>query len=604
MYIKLKPTKDTTITELKPTNNYGRDSELFVGSSLLYNEDDQLVSYFKKKSRILISFDIEQYKNTLKQLNGNYTAKLVLFDKTNYIEQKNKEPYSLNIYPLSLDWDEGIYYASEGKNQQSSWNEKDYQFNNWSGTANVLNTSLTATLIEQGNDISIELDLLTGMSYNFSFSRLANLSTSTTSVVEWSLIKIDDGNSLRDDGSFAILTGSTSGNIVMSTSAWVNESISFVAPLRNDNSWGLDKYRIKFLAVDEDIFVKDIFVYQSGYIGSTVSNNGGSWYSSISASIVTYGTEHSIFDVKNIVDCWVNDEIPNYGFLIKLNDLYEESVRHNSLTGQEFFKYYYSRHTHNIFRPYLEIYYDDAICNDRNVFYRGLNQNLYKSMIIYDDIVDLNETGNFPGTVDIYERVTTTAGTSAVLYKSGLQATRRSQGYYYTTFSYTGSSSSIVDVWNFDINQVSNTASLSAYMDYINMTFANGLSGASTIVSQFDDSPIKRIEIRNINDYYLNEDLIRLEFYFYKNNSIIPTYTYMSNSIPNSAKATVKEAYVSFVELSTGLVVVPPIKLNYNDSISWIELSSSIFYKNKTYYPILYYNDIKKTFNDYTFTVR
>lgn len=501
MYIKLKPTKDTIITELKPTNNYGRDSELFVGSSLLYNEDDQLVSYFKKKSRILISFDIEQYKNILKQLGDNYTAKLVLFDKTNYIEQKNKEPFRLNIYPLAVDWDEGIYYASEGKHQQSSWNEKDYQRNSWFFDINSFTSTLT--------------------------------------------------------------------------------------------SWNS---------------------YYESYSGSMTATVGGSYFEAIplegdiikssSASLLTYGTEHSVFDVKGIVDCWVNDEIPNYGFLIKLDDLYEESVRHNSLTGQEFMKHYYSRHTHKIFRPYLEIYYEDAICNDRNIFYRGLNQTLYKSMIIYDDIVDLNGTGNFPGTVDIYERVATTAGTSAVLYKSGLEATRRSTGYYYTTFSYTGSATSIIDVWNFDINQVSNTATLSAYMDYINMEFANGLSGTSTIVSQYDNSAIKRIEIQNINDYYLNEDIIRLEFYFYKNNSIIPTFTYMSNSIPNSAKATIKNAYVSFVELSTGLVVVPPIKLNYNDSHSWIELSSTIFYKNKTYYPILYYNDLKKTFNDYTFTVR
>lgn len=622
-YIRVKPQKDTFISEKYDEYNFGNDAQLLVGS-FFYNDDiTGEVDYAKYRTRSLVQFDISRLVS-LSSLTGSITANLVLFDNTNVFEHKNSDPFTIDIFAASLNWIEGVGFEDHSfgsfnslndstlrKNASmvSNWNVRDAYNNNWSGTANILglssvpewtiapsfsttSESSSGTLIEQGDSASIEFDLRTGMSYDFSFSRLANLSGSITSTLEWSLIRIDDGNSLRDDGSFLVLTGSTSGNIVTSTSAWTNEIISFIAPRRDDiSSWGFDKYRIKFWATEKDSFVKNVFVYQSNS-GSTTSVSGGAWFPSISASMQTYGFEHLVVDVTHIVNKWINGEIENNGLVIKIADHWE-SPSNYSITGINYFKQLTSRHSQTVYRPYLEIIYDTKIADDRGCVYKNMPQKLFLYNFLNGRLTDFDGANNFPGTVSIFEYGSTSSLTS------GLPATRFAEGIYYTTFTYTGSATKLIDTWTL-------TSSASAMVSSI--TAEATVKQTYSYDSVFNvDERVQAIIFQNMKNSYKLGTVFNLRILFVYPWTSKQTLTAFYESRVSNIRV-MKESWISLVDVDNGIVAVPPIPLNYDSKGNWVEIDTNMLEGNRRYVPILYYYEQgqlqRQIYNEYSFFVR
>lgn len=90
---------------------------------------------------------------------------------------------------------------------------------------------------------------------------------------------------------------------------------------------------------------------------SFVTNpGGGNWFtSSLATQSFSYQTADVEMDVTNIVRSWVSGTIANEGFLIKKADADEQST--DTFLSLRFF----SKDSHTIYQPKLEIRYDDSI---------------------------------------------------------------------------------------------------------------------------------------------------------------------------------------------------------------------------------------------------
>lgn len=105
-------------------------------------------------------------------------------------------------------------------------------------------------------------------------------------------------------------------------------------------------------------------------------SGGGTWYTSSQATqSYSYQTSDLRMDVTDIVDDWNNSIIPNEGFIIKRSNNDEtSSVELGSIK-------FYSRDSHTIFPPRLEICWDDSN------FTTGSLNPLISGSIYIDDIV-------------------------------------------------------------------------------------------------------------------------------------------------------------------------------------------------------------------------
>ncbi len=91
--------------------------------------------------------------------------------------------------------------------------------------------------------------------------------------------------------------------------------------------------------------------------GSWVNNpGGGTWYTSSTASqSFSYETADVYMDITNIALAWISGTINNDGLIVKKSDQDESSS--NVFSSLRFF----SKDTHTIYQPRIEVKYDDAI---------------------------------------------------------------------------------------------------------------------------------------------------------------------------------------------------------------------------------------------------
>ncbi len=91
--------------------------------------------------------------------------------------------------------------------------------------------------------------------------------------------------------------------------------------------------------------------------GSWSSNKGGgNWFTNYAASqSFDYSLADIEMDVTSIVKAWISGSIPNEGFILKKSDTDEQST--STFGSLKFF----SKDTHTIYQPKLEVRYDDSI---------------------------------------------------------------------------------------------------------------------------------------------------------------------------------------------------------------------------------------------------
>lgn len=476
-YLRIFPEKDNTLVERQEEYNFGRDAEIWMGSTFEYNDATSRYEATKAKSRAVIQFDVDSISATLSSITGSFTASLVLFDNTNIYEHKNSEPFRVNAYAMSLSWDEGV------------------------GRETYIADRLDDTILQRNAD--------TYSNWNY-----------------------------RD---------------------------------RYGNTWS-----------------------GSSVSGSTTGLSGGAWYPSISASLLQYGHEHSIFNITDFVQKWINGEIENNGILLKLDDEFEDKGTAYSITAVDYYKQYFSRHTHSIWRPYIEIQYDTHVHDDRGDFYRGVPQRFYLYNFLYGHMRDLDGTNPFPGTVSLIE------ASSTSYVATGLTASRFSEGIYYVDYTYTGSATSLIDQWT-----VTSSAS-SIFSSMTGNIIVNTDNYAHT--SLYNDSQKTWIiNFDNIEDVYRHGSVFRMRVSFYKpwqgRRTLLSFY---DSQVSN--RMVMKEAYISFVDVDTGYVALPPTLLNYDNNGNWLEIDTQYFPANKRYVPILYYYDqgtmVRKLYHRQSFFIR
>lgn len=548
MYVKIFAKKDNSILQYYPNYNFGRDA--FIGiHSQYYRNDNNDVTTEKQVSRALIQFDIEKYRDLILSNSASLTANLVLFDNSFYREHKNAEPFIINIFPISQSWNEGVGHEATdadipsafvqkiGVQQASSWNYRDKNYNTWENNISGSTTSSTGGSWYYDMGISAQV-------YGFE-NTVVNVKDI---VLKWANGEIDNNGfiiKLHDDYEASYTVFSTTGTPTGSTTITVVESVKDSTPSQG-------KIRI----YDNTRSVYDTYSYTA-------------W--SNSTFYLTSPTTEEYF---------IEDTI---------------EVEPNALTNVQYFKSYFSRHTHTIYHPFIEIIYDDNVCDDRGKFIKGIPQNVYFYNFFNERLVDLDGENGFPGTVSI-------CGSTGNSIFTGLVPYRVKQGIYGVTFTYTGNELEITDNW-----QVSSTSSATAYLPSTAQFDINVVNSYGRDSYYEKETEIHRISIDNIQEYYLQGSIVMLKVNFFNKSFGTRTLTAYSGGLVPSLDIK-KDAYIMIVEYSTGYVALPLTKLSYDRRGNYVIINTDIFPINKRYIPIILYYDNgvlkKKVLTEQSFQVK
>lgn len=181
----------------------------------------------------------------------------------------------------------------------------------------------------------------------------------------------------------------------------------------------------------------------------------------LTASFVS-GTEDLSIDVSHIVEKWLNSDYNNYGFRIRfLNSEESSSVR------SYYTKQFHSRHIDDeLMRPHLEARWDSSLKDDTKNFYLSSSlapaadnlNNLYLYNRIRGQMTDIGALGANQGTsTKLRLKIYSTLGGNPKLHPVGggvtvaghsyITASWVEKGVYSASFAYTGSETSIYDVW-------------------------------------------------------------------------------------------------------------------------------------------------------------
>lgn len=179
------------------------------------------------------------------------------------------------------------------------------------------------------------------------------------------------------------------------------------------------------------------------------------------ASFVS-GTEDLSVDISHIVEKWINGDYSNYGLRIRLKDSEESGTSRSYYTKQ-----FYSRHTDDeMMRPHLEARWDSSLKDDTRNFYQSSSlapaadnlNTLYLYNRIRGQLVDIGALGaNQSASTKLRLKVYATLGGNPKLHPIGggvtaaghsyITASWVEKGVYSATLAYTGSETTIYDVW-------------------------------------------------------------------------------------------------------------------------------------------------------------
>lgn len=187
-------------------------------------------------------------------------------------------------------------------------------------------------------------------------------------------------------------------------------------------------------------------------------NQGGDSYTNIiyrSSQYFENGTEDLEMDITKQVEDWITGSYDAYGLLIKL------SVTQSNENRSYYTKKFFGRTSEfELWRPHIEARWDSQIADDRGNFYISsslLSTENVNTVYLYN--YRNGKATNIPsiGTGSIYVKVYETLGGTALTMPiaGGVSAGNTSvvtggwvsTGVYSASFAYTGSASTIYDVW-------------------------------------------------------------------------------------------------------------------------------------------------------------
>lgn len=150
------------------------------------------------------------------------------------------------------------------------------------------------------------------------------------------------------------------------------------------SNWFQNKNYFKW---DEDgIFSNDTL---SKEFDKFTSKNGNQSNIIIGYQHFDFGNENIEFDITEIFNKFITDEITNYGIGIAFSPSFElQKTKKTQYVG------FFTQHTHSFFEPYIETTYDETIEDDRTNFYLDKDNKLYFYAVIGGNYVNLDELPN------------------------------------------------------------------------------------------------------------------------------------------------------------------------------------------------------------------
>ena len=443
--------KDNTIVNALKENLSSRGSLGNMGASDIlevFSIFGQANTSSLEQARILVQFPIDTISGdrdlAIIPASGSVTYKLKMSNTPH--GQTTPENYTLVAHPLVRDWTEGdgLDMESYRDEEASNWNSassgtawytagSDYLSSSYAN-ADVVPFQYSQAFSEGTENLEINI---TGLCEEWIKYHKGNATAATASI---ELLQNPSGSGqtisiYSHDGeryTYTFITGSTYsinnsvylqilGTAELTAGSLENRiSSDFGGKLTTDSSGGL-------IALTQSV---------GGLHGNTI----------ISSSIAN--------DTASFSGFAGGTGMPNYGLVVKLRDDYEDGSKQRSYYTKKF----YARSSHEFFlKPQIEVQWDSSLKDDRNYIIKSSSlapasenlNNVYYYNRFRGSLVDIPNTGSNL-VVRFYP---TLGGDPASIVQSGglvdtvVTASKADTGIYKATFAYSGSQTTLNDVW-------------------------------------------------------------------------------------------------------------------------------------------------------------
>ena len=573
--------KDNTIVNALKENLSSRGSLGNMGASDIlevFSIFGQANTSSLEQARILVQFPIDTISGDrdlgIIPASGSVTYKLKMSNTPH--GQTTPENYTLVAHPLVRDWTEGdgLDMESYRDEEASNWNSAS------SGTAWYTAGSDYLSSSYANADV-------VPFQYSQAFSEgTENLEINITGLCEeW--IKYHKGNATAATASIELLQNPSGSGQTISIYSHDGERYTYTFITGSTYSINNSVY-LQILGTAEltagslenrissDFGGKLTTVSSGGLIALTQSVGGLHGNTIISSSIAN--------DTASFSGFAGGTGMPNYGLVVKLRDDYEDGSKQRSYYTKKF----YARSSHEFFlKPQIEVQWDSSLKDDRNYIIKSSSlapasenlNNVYYYNRFRGSLVDIPNTGSNL-VVRFYP---TLGGDPASIVQSGglvdtvVTASKADTGIYKATFAYSGSQTTLNDVW-FKSDAGTETSLVTG-------------SGFTVYTDDVDVSysiPSYVINITNLKSSYLQSEKATFRVYTRNKNWSPNIYTVASQTAPVN---TIKQMYYKITKVSDNYEVIsystgstPSYsELSYDKDGSYFDLDMGLLEKNNAY---------------------
>lgn len=461
---KYNSTKDNTIVNSFRENLSARGSAANLGASdilELFSIFGQVSTSSIEKSRILVEFPISDIlrdrNSSILPASGSAKYMLKLFNTPH--GQTTPENYTIAAHPIVQSWTEGdgldmeSYLDLEASNWLSasegvSWNNTGSDFVS-SVHVTQEDVPLKYTQFIEAAPTNASIDITAWVEEWLKYENSAG--TQATASITFSEIPDEDEvitiySHEAQKNTFTFITASSysAGGSVY----YVNTGSTAAAAASNLESSIQLAFSSK-MSTSVNSTLISLTQSVAGFHGNTI----------ISSSITS--------DTASFSGFGGGTGLPNYGLVLKLEDEFEDGSKERSYYTKKF----YSRSSHEFFlKPQIEVQWDDSIKDDRNYIVKSSSlapasdnlNNIYYYNHFRGNLVDIPNTGSRV-VVQFYPELGGDA--TSVVDASGnaglyITASKPDTGIYKASFAYSGSSSTLQEVWKREVAEATGSATL------------------------------------------------------------------------------------------------------------------------------------------------
>lgn len=325
----------------------------------------------------------------------------------------------------------------------------------------------------------------------------------------------------------------------------------------------------------------------SSSVGTAWASAGGDYLSNDLVKTVSFdtGLEDLEVDISDVVESWLATSSTRHGLLLKLSPAQEDGSAETSYYTKRFF----ARGSEFVLkRPAIEAQYDNSLQDDRGNLMKSSSlapatenlNTIYFYNYVRGELKDIPSTGS--GLLLSIATDASGSNTENIVSSLGsvsqtVSASRHSEGIYSATFAYSGSSTSIYDVWG-----ITGSSGYSKVHTGPVMTVGTHTPGNSSGTSDYI------VNITNLKPSYTEKDQVTLRVFTRKVNSTPNVYTVSTGkaSVDNLQECYYKLTRVAdnfeVIGYSTGSIPSYS-KMSYDSKGSYFDLDMSILESNYLY---------------------